>query len=190
MTSELPDTASTYYEKKQELRSKREELSGLRSEVFGTDSPEVEKRARSLFSDAGVDSGGGRLDEIDEPGDEVGTLETELAGPETALRSGLAEIRLPFSETIEHRENDGEVAFPFSDPMPDAVVRGIPEVSPGESEAAEVELRTDEIVAFTGDIATAIAEVEAFVTDIRRVAGDAPESEADSEGTGSYSIFG
>ena len=190
MSSELSDTASTCYEKKQEIRSKREELSGLRSEVLGTDSPEVERKARSLFSDAGVDSGGGRLEEIDELSDEVGTLETELSELERAFRNELAEIRLPFSETIEHREDDEEVAFPFSDPIPDAVVRGIDEVIPREAEAAEVELRTDEIVAFTDDIGDAIAEVETFVTDIRQVAGDAPESEAGGEGTGSYSIFG
>lgn len=188
MISDLSETAATYYEKKQQLRDKHEALSALRSDVFGADSPDVEERARSLFSEAGAGDGGGQLGEIDELHEEIEAIEAELADLEAELMDALADVRLPFDETIERREDGPEVAFPFSDPVPEGVVRGIDEVLPGDVDDDAVELRTDEVVAFTGDVEDAIAEVDAFVTDVRNAARAERDAAADADE--GYSFLG
>lgn len=191
MSTELSETASAYYEQKQRLESKRAELAETRSELFGTDSEEIEERARSLFSEAGDTDGGGHLGEIEGVREEIAEIESELEDLRAELEDELADIRLPFAETIDAREEPTEVAFPFTEPIPEGAVAGIEDVVRPHLDDGAVELRPAELAVETDDIGEAISETEAFVTAVRESA-----SEGDGEGdrargnSGSGSIFG
>jgi len=191
MSTELSETASEYHERKQRLEAKREELADTRSELFGTDSEEIEERARSLFSEAGDAGGDGNLDEIESVREEIESIESDLADLRAELEGELAEMRLPFAETIDAREEATEVAFPFAEPIPEEALAGIRDVVRPHLEGEPIELRSEEVAVETDDIGEAISETEAFVTGVRESAREGVDGDEPARGnSGSGSIFG
>lgn len=167
---ELDHLAQQYYEKKQRLEEKEQELSKLRSNVFGADSEEVEEKARSLFENVGISNGSGKSQKVSELEQEVDGLKQEVNEVEENLQREFAEIHFPFDETIEDREDEEEVAFPFIDPLSKEVIQAIDDVIRNNVNGGEVELRTDEIVVYTDDVSEAISAVENFANDLRKTA--------------------
>lgn len=170
MKNEVIDRAQRYYEHKQQMREKEQELSELRSNTFGTESEEVEEKAKSLFDNVGVNKDDSRSQEIEEVEQELEGIRQQVESLEEELQRDFTEIRFPFDETIENREEEEEVAFPFIEPIPDELIDALDDVIRNEINGGEVELRTDEIVVYTDDVEEAITEVEAFAQDIRDAA--------------------
>ncbi|MES3516443.1 MAG: hypothetical protein PPP58_02145 [Natronomonas sp.] len=184
MITELSETATEYYDKKEQLTEKQQTVSELRSDIFGADSAEIEEQARELFEDVGANDGGGKVREIDSVRQEIADLNDEMTELRTELQVAFAELELPFEETIETR--DGAVAFPFDEDLSEAVVRAVEELTEYEAEDGAVELRSEEIVARTDDIGEGITAVEGFVTDVRKTAREDLDVETEEE---SYSIL-
>lgn len=169
MDGELPEVAQEYYDKKQHLSESKQELTELRSNVFGDDSEEVKEKAQSLFENVGVGNGNSKRQKVNELEQEVSELEQEIDELEEKLQRKFTEIRFPFDETIENREEE-EVAFPFADPILEEVIEALDDVIRNNVNGGEVELRTEEIVVYTDDVSEAISAVENFAEEIREAA--------------------
>lgn len=169
MNGELSELAQEYFEKKQELDEKEQELSDLRSNLFTTDSEEIEEKARSLFDNVGSNNTNGKSQEIDSLEQEIEKLEQEVGELEEDIQYELIEVSFPFDETIDQREEE-EVAFPFTNPIPEEVIRAIDEVIRNDLNGESVELRPEEIVVLTDDVSEAISSVEDFANDLRDTA--------------------
>ena len=180
------ETAAAYYESQEKLQEKREALSTARAEVFATDSREVEKRARELFEDLGADADGGGIGRIDELEAEIAELRDEVETLERELWEHLQELRLPFERSIDSR--DGEVAFGFSDPLSEPLVRAINDTHPDAPDS--VDLRTEEIAVETDEVGDAIPAVEEFLTAAREAARENTDSESSEESSGSSGFLG
>jgi len=168
------ETAAAYYETKEQLQEKRDELSTARAEVFATDSREVEQRARALFEDLGADTDDGQIRRIDELEADIADLREEVEALEIELWEHLEELRLPFERSIDSR--DGTVAFGFSDPLPEPLVRAIGDTHPDAPES--VDLRTEEIAVATDEVDEAISAVDGFLTATREAAREKTDSES------------
>lgn len=172
MPNGVSEAAQQYYELEQELDERKQEISELRSRVFGADSEEVEEQARSLFESVGNTNGSGKSQKIDDLEQEVEDIEQEIDEMREELRREFTEIRFPFDETIEHREEKDEVGFPFTEPLSEDVIQAIDDddVIRNDLNGGDVELRTSEIVVHTDDVSEAISAVEDFAKDLREAA--------------------
>lgn len=187
MTGETAsETAGEYYEKQAQLREKREELSTVRAEVFATDSEEVEERARELFETLGNGTGGGQIQRINELETEIAELRDEVEVLELELWEHLEELRLPFEQSIDSR--DEAIAFGFSDSLAEPLVRAINDTHPETPES--VDLQTEEIAVETDEVGDAIAAVEEFLTGAREAARKNTDSRSAEQGSSSSGFLG
>lgn len=167
------ETASKYYEVRQKLEKKQEELSKVRSEVFATDSEEVEQKARTVFDNFGVDNGDEQIQRIDELDEKISDLDDRTEKLEAELFQHLEDLRLPFDQSVTTR--DSEVAFNFSEPLSEPLIHAISDTHPTALES--IELRKEELAVESGEVNEAVSIVEEFLTEVREAANKNKETD-------------
>jgi len=168
MWEEFTTKAQNLSELKQDQEETAQKLSGLKSDTFGTDSEEAEKKARSFFEDVGMGEGAGKTQEIDETKQKLNDIEQKLDELQEEILRDLTEVQFPFNETIDQR--DGSIAFPFTMELPEETVEVINNVVQNGGENGTVELEREGLTAHTDDVNEAIDEVEEFANKLRKSA--------------------
>jgi hypothetical protein len=168
MWDELTDLAQNYNESVQAKEEKEQKLSELKSDTFGNSSKETEEKARSLFEDVGLGDGTGRTQEIDKVKQEINQIEQKREELKEDLLRRLTDLRFPFDETIDQR--NGEIAFPFVEPISKETIDAICEVVRNDIEAGGVRFNPEELVVKTEDVDEAIDEVKRFSNELRDAA--------------------
>jgi len=162
----LIESSQEYTEAKQAKEEKEQRLAELKSDTFGSDSKEVEQKARSMFEDVGLGDGEGRTQEIDKVEQELRQAEQTVNElKDDLLQNHLTEIRFPFNEIIDQRS--GEIVFPFTDEIPKETIEAICDVVRNDVESGSVEFQSEGLVVETENVDQAIDAVERFAEDLR-----------------------
>lgn len=169
MEDGFEEKARRYYEVQEKTESKQEELRELQAGTFGTDSEDAEERARQFFSDASLDGGSDRTEQIDQLRDEIADLENDLSSVREELLGRLVDLQLPFEEIIEPGEDT--VEFPFSKQLADEVIQAIEDVLNEDLDSGDVVINTDGLLVETDDVEDAIEKAESRIESLRANAG-------------------
>jgi len=169
MEDDIEKIARTYYNVQASLQSKHEELSELQAGTFGTDSENTEERARQFFSNASRNGGSGQTEKIDKLRDEISELEEDFETTREKLLERLVDLQLPFEQVIEPKEQ--VVNFPFSEEIPEEVIKSIEEVLNEDLSGGSVRISTNSLVVETDNVEDAIEMAESRIESLRANAG-------------------
>lgn len=166
MKEDVCEVSSAVMEMHRKREKIQERIEQLQTEMFGEGSEETERKARAFFSDVGQgQEGESRTEEIDELRDEHAETEQALEAAREELQELLVNVQFPLNETIDVR--DEEVAFPYSEEVPQEVLDAIELVLNEELDQDGVTFDTDEIRVETTDVDEAMDLVMGRTEDLR-----------------------